>query len=274
MLRMTEGEDPLVFLDLFEAMATACEWPETEWGVKLLPLLAGKAQRAAHSLPAEVRVHFPKLRRAILDRVGSHPEDHRRRFRAMRLGPEDRPIALAQQLQDVATRWLEPQLEESRMFERFVLEQFLDAIPSRMAVWVRYHRPRDLMAAVVLAEDHLAVHWQLKTPGKPTPAPRAGELPVPAPRRRLAQPEGATWTHEQGTGVAERGLPPQTAPRTPGPVCWGCGQPGHVRRDCSLMEVGQVMRVVGPPAPAPDPGEMYCVPADASGRGLGALLSQ
>ncbi|XP_061920408.1 uncharacterized protein LOC133661290 [Entelurus aequoreus] len=134
----------------------------------------------------------------------------------MRLGPEDRPFALAQQLRDVATR--------------------------------------------------------SSTQSPPGRQHGCGTT-VPAQWRRLAQPEGATWTHEQGTGAADR-LPPQTAPRTPGPVCWGCGQPGHVRRDCSLMEVGQVMRVVGPPAHATDPGETYCVPADASGRGLGAVLSQ
>ncbi|XP_061918090.1 uncharacterized protein LOC133659350 [Entelurus aequoreus] len=69
----------------------------------------------------------------------------------------------------------------------------------------------------------------------------------------------------QDTGAAGRGLPSQMAPETPGPVCWRCGQPGHVRRECSMMEVGQVMRVVGPPAHAPDLGETYCVPVRVQG---------
>ncbi|XP_061896830.1 uncharacterized protein LOC133645917 [Entelurus aequoreus] len=96
--RMAETED------IFEATAAACGWPEEEWGVRLLPLLAGKTQQAVLSLPAASRVHFPDLRRAILDRVSSTAEDHRRRFRALRLGPEDCPFVLGQQLRDAATR--------------------------------------------------------------------------------------------------------------------------------------------------------------------------
>nr|XP_043896844.1 uncharacterized protein LOC122778812 [Solea senegalensis] len=40
----------------------------------------------------------------------------------------------------------------------------------------------------------------------------------------------------------------------PGQVCWRCGQPGHIRAECPLMEVGQVVRVAGPPAPFPQFG--------------------
>ncbi|XP_061772977.1 kit ligand a isoform X2 [Nerophis ophidion] len=146
---------------------------------------------------------------------------------------------------------------------KILMEQFIDALPPRTAAWVRYHHPADVKTAVILAEDHPAVHREAMA--------KATERPIPAPRRRLTPPDGMALERrphlaggpgsmEQATSAVQRGLPSLMAPQTPGPVCWGCGQPGHVRRECSLMEVGQVMRVGGAPAPGPDPGETYCVP--------------
>ncbi|XP_061881942.1 potassium voltage-gated channel subfamily KQT member 5-like [Entelurus aequoreus] len=77
---MGKEEDPHAFIAIFMATAEAYAWPKKEWGVRLLPLLAGEAQRAALSLPAASRVHFPDLRRAVLDRTGCTAEDHQRRF--------------------------------------------------------------------------------------------------------------------------------------------------------------------------------------------------
>ncbi|XP_061907767.1 uncharacterized protein LOC133652731 [Entelurus aequoreus] len=128
MHRMAETEDPQNFMDMFEATAKACEWPEEEWAVRLLPLLAGEAQRAALSLPPASRVSYRDMRRAVLDRTGGSKEDHRRQFRTMRLGQEERPFALGQQLRDATTRWLQPG-QVGEVIEQIILEQFLEAIP-------------------------------------------------------------------------------------------------------------------------------------------------
>nr|XP_061838655.1 zinc finger protein 75D-like isoform X3 [Nerophis lumbriciformis] len=247
-------------------------------------------------------MQYANLSCAILDRVGSSPEDHRRKFRAMMLGPGDRPFVLAFQLRDAATRWLQPNGLDPKMLEAIVLERFVETIPARTSAWVRYHSPPDVKAAVKLAEEHLAVQRETttKTAKGPTPAPHRRLAPLwggvegESPQWQPSQPEppgiteqvhhtdikkeyapthtqrqttrGGTRGHNmsmvcafQGTDAAGRGLPSQMAPQTSGPVCWRCGRPGHVRRECSLMEVGQVLRVVGPPAPAPDRwGDVLC----------------
>nr|XP_061820110.1 uncharacterized protein LOC133608675 [Nerophis lumbriciformis]XP_061820111.1 uncharacterized protein LOC133608675 [Nerophis lumbriciformis] len=206
MKRMVEGEDPQAFLDVFEATATSCKWPEEEWGAKLLPLLVGEAQRAALSLPVTARMQYADLRHAILDRVGSSPEDHRRKFRAMKLGSEDRPFVLAYRMRDAATRWLQPNGLDPKMLESIILEQFIDALPARTSAWVRYHSSPDVKTAVKLAEEHLAVQREA--------TPKTAERPTPAPRRRLA-PLWGGWRRRPGSSDHARPSHPEPTSRSP-----------------------------------------------------------
>ncbi|XP_010770800.1 uncharacterized protein [Notothenia coriiceps] len=69
--KLTAEDDPEAYLDIFEGTAAACGWPEEEWAARLLPLLSGSAQLAAHSLPAASRHVYRHLRKAILDRLGT-----------------------------------------------------------------------------------------------------------------------------------------------------------------------------------------------------------
>ena len=130
--KMSPADDPQSFLDMFVVVAGTCGWPEAEWAVRLLPLLSGDAQTAALQLPPASRQSFGEVRRAVLDRLGLTPEDHRRRFRGARLGHAERPFAFAQQLRDAARRWLQPgsAAGEEEMVETLVMEQFVVGLPA------------------------------------------------------------------------------------------------------------------------------------------------
>ncbi|XP_035285217.1 uncharacterized protein LOC118233567 [Anguilla anguilla] len=281
--KMTADDDIQAFVESFEVAAEACQWPHEEWVVHLLPLLTGEAQQAAHGLPPGARADYKTVKRAILDRLGCSPEDYRRRFRTAKLGAEDRPFAYAQRLTHMARRWLQPEIRSAGgVVEQVVLEQFLEGLPEGTANWVRCHRPTNLEGAVTLAEDHLVLYPSVQQQARPEPAPRrrppprTGPSPVP---RALPPPFPQTNPPffpipSPGPGSVAGGSGSQRAPQTLGPGCWRCGQLGHLRRDCPLMEVGQVVRVVGPPTSAPDQEGAYCIPTDASDRGLGAVLTQ
>ncbi|XP_061913606.1 uncharacterized protein LOC133656778 [Entelurus aequoreus] len=234
----------------------------------------GEAHRAALSLPAASRMRFTDLRRAVLDRTGCTVEDYRRRLRSMRLGKEDRPFTFGQRLRDAATRWLQPGEGDGRLLDQIIREQFLEAIPTKTANWVRYHRPRDLAAAVTLAEDHLAVHREVQ------PAPTAHGQSVQHKKEsvehipHLNPRNTPSALSSQVPAASLRTSPGQTAPQTLGQACWRRGRPGRARQEPQQVEVGRVAGVAGPSVPSPGPGETYGIKADASGRGLGAVLSQ
>ncbi len=94
LMKMGPHDDPEAFVDLFEKTAEPC----AHWSVRLIPLLTGEAQVAAQQLHVANLLAYDDLKRAILQRVGRSPEQHRQRFRSVELGDNGRPFVLAQQL--------------------------------------------------------------------------------------------------------------------------------------------------------------------------------
>ncbi len=155
--KMGPQDDPEAFLDLFEKTAEACGWPQVNWPVRLIPLLSGEAQLAAQQLPVQNLLVYDDLKRAILQRVGRNPEQHRQRFRSLELGENGRPFVMAHQLRDACRRWLlAGEGDVDQIIDRVVLEQFIARLPKKTAQWVQCHRPTSLDLAIQLAEDQMA----------------------------------------------------------------------------------------------------------------------
>ncbi len=305
--KMGPQDDPEAFLDLFEKTAVACGWPQTDWPVRLIPLLTGEAQLAAQQLPVQNLLVYDDLKRAILQRVGQSPEQHRQRFRSLELGENGRPFVMTHQLRDACRRWLlAGEGGVDQIIDRVVLEQFIARLPKKTTQWVQCHRPASLDLAIQLAEDQMvachgvgetlpSVSLSLPSPSVSPPIflsrSRAGVVPRARTRWRGGPaPEsaaGRAHAREAGSaspssalipappGSPRQFLVPLPATRVagkPGPACWRCGDPGHFIDRCPVMEVGTLVRVPDAPQAGPDQAGGYQIPVSIRGGTYWALV--
>ncbi|XP_067312462.1 uncharacterized protein [Pseudorasbora parva] len=213
--KMGPEDDPEAFIDLFQKAAEACGLPRAQWPVRLIPLLSGEAQAAAQQLPVANLLKYDDLKRAILQRVGRTPEQHRQRFRSMEWGEAGRPFAMAKQLRDACRRWLLAGGSD------VVLEQFIARLPRKTAEWVQCHWPTSLETAINLAEDHLVVCPGVGEPPLTShslsPPSVSPSRPVPLPRSHPPGPPRVPPRGRGGMGLGPSGSS-RAPPRGAGPL--------------------------------------------------------
>ncbi|XP_067301231.1 uncharacterized protein [Pseudorasbora parva] len=295
--KMGPQDDPEAFIDLFQKAAEACGWPRAQWPVRLIPLLSGEAQAAAQQLPVANLLDYDDLKRAIIQRVGRTPEQHRQRFRSLEWGETGRPFAMAHQLRDACRKWLlAGGSDVDHIVDLVVLEQFIARLPKKTAEWVQCHRPTSLTTAINLAEDHLVACPGVGEPRLTSPSFSPPSVspspPVPLPRSRPPGPPripprgrggmgpgqyGSSRAPPRGAGLLGSGgdigsgstppprsysnpLPAAGAAGRPGLACWRCGDPDHFVDRCPMMDIGTMIRVPDVQRTTPDQAGEYQVP--------------
>ncbi|XP_056598991.1 uncharacterized protein LOC130417451 [Triplophysa dalaica] len=308
--KMGAQDEPEAFLELFERSAELSGWQQDAWAARLIPLLSGEAQMAAQQLPIENLLRYADLKKAILERVGRSPEQHRQWFRSLEFGDRTQPFSFAHQLRDACRRWLMTDASTvETIIDQVTLEQFVARLPRKTSQWVQCHRPTMLAQAIQLAEDQLVACpgagvalpslspslpsvSSLSTRPVPFPRSRGNFYPRPAPRTRFSQeagPNGAARSpegsyHRPGNNAHASSLP-SASPRqfggllpaagaagTPGPACWRCGDPGHSVDRCHMMEVGMMIRVPDNPQAALGQDGLYQIPVSIRGGTYQALV--
>ncbi|XP_054831586.1 zinc finger protein with KRAB and SCAN domains 1-like isoform X2 [Eublepharis macularius] len=196
LIRRGPWEDTKVFLDSFEQVAQACQWPREEWAARLLPALSGEAQQAFSSLEARDKKDYGKVKAAILRREANRMETLRQHFRQFRYREVEDPRRIYGQLRELCHRWLRPERHsKEQILELLILEQFLAILPQEVQSKIR---ARDLEAGtpVVAGEFPMsppeAKGWEWQVPLE--------ELAVSPETKGVPQRQSYTEAQEKADG--------------------------------------------------------------------------
>ena len=151
--KLTEEDDIVAYLTMFERLMVAYEVKKERWAFKLAPNLVGKAQIAYAALSAAEAGSYDKLKETILQRYDITEESYRQRFRATRSKRGESNRELVARLDDLANKWLESCTSVDEVKDKVVLEQFLSTLTEEVRVFIRERHPKTSKEAGKLADD-------------------------------------------------------------------------------------------------------------------------
>ena len=137
--KMTEAENVENFLDMFEKVATQQGWPKEVWSTQLAGLLTGKALAVFVNVPKETSEDYEVVKTAILRRYDVNAKTYRQRFRTNRRRGAETYRELADRSRDFYVKWKEA--SEMGLDEMILVEQFMQAVPEDLRVWLKERKP-------------------------------------------------------------------------------------------------------------------------------------
>ena len=150
--KLTEQDDIVSYLTMFERLMNAFEVKKEKWAFKLASHLSGKAQKAYAVLPTEEAGDYNLLKSAILRRYDNTDESYRQRFRGAKLNKEESNRELVVRLNDLATKWLQSKKSREEVLDQIILEQFLKTLADDVIVFVQERNPESSEEAAKLAD--------------------------------------------------------------------------------------------------------------------------
>ncbi|XP_043990563.1 neurotrophin receptor-interacting factor homolog [Gambusia affinis] len=162
--KFEEGDDIEQYLTTFERLATAYQWPERDWAVRLVPHLTGRARAAYVAMAAEDSCEYVEVKAAILTKYEINEEVYRQRFREPEVRVNETPREFYNRLKDLYLKWMQPQRRRKEdIGEILILEQFYSSLSPELRVWVKERNPAAAQEAAELVENFLAARRGPKT---------------------------------------------------------------------------------------------------------------
>ena len=124
--KLTEEDDIVAYLTMFERIMTVYEIKKECWAFKLAANLVGRAQQTYAALSSVDAASYEKLKAAILQRYDITEESYRQRFRSVRKKTGESSRELVSRLNDLAHKWLKDCESVDEVKDKVVLEQFIN----------------------------------------------------------------------------------------------------------------------------------------------------
>ena len=232
--RLEDCDDIEQYLTTFERLATAYQWPETDWAVRIIPYLTGKARAAYVAMAFEDSCNYKSVKEAILTEYEINEDVYRQRFRDPDFQPGETPREFYNRLKDLYQKWMQPEKKtKEQVGEVLILEQFYRSLSPELRVWVKERNPASGREAAEFVENFLSARRGPKTfrfdPFSKASASR-GKSVGSGMGGGPVQAGGAIGQREEKANMS------RVLPSVKGLVCFFCGQEGHKKPDCPAQK--------------------------------------
>src|SRR5271156_4306467 len=133
------GEDPDVFLMVFEKVARMNGWRKDSWLSKLCPYLNGRLLELFSNLPPDEMMNYEYFVDMVRDHFGLHAENYRVKFRECVKSSKETYKEYVHWLSTLQNRWLsKPGIAETmeQLVETIMLEQIFNHLSSEERSWL------------------------------------------------------------------------------------------------------------------------------------------
>ncbi|XP_030283654.1 uncharacterized protein LOC115587797 [Sparus aurata] len=211
-------KDPDVFFSLFERLAEARGWSDSDQTLLLQCVLTGKAQEAYASLGGDLT--YKSVKAAVLKAYELVPEAYRQRFRTWEKRANQSHMEFVRELTNHFNRWCVASSVDNfeGLCNLVILEQFKDTLPSRVATYLNERKVTTAAEAAGLADEYVIVHKG--RPGEPR-------------REPVGRKEGGRSPVRFGISSC-KGF--RAAPQNGEDVCNYCREAGHWKSDCPMLK--------------------------------------
>ena len=232
--KLAESEDIESYLTTFERMMREYEVAKERWSFRLAPQLTRWAQLAYASLSSEDAADYPMLKEAILRCYDINEETHQRKFRSARRKEGEGFAELEARLRDMIRKWMSGCENVEAVFEKLLVEQLLNAMPSDLRVWVGERKPETGKEAGKLADDYIQARQRDGRPQHsvhPTATRKCHSCGSEKHfARNCPQKPGAECNKFPGSDNFKQESSKKTFRK---PLkCYNCGEVGHISTQC------------------------------------------